>query len=341
MKAVRSAAVLGALALYVSAPAHAQTPAEFYAGRNVHLVLGYAPGGGYDLYARTLARHIGRHIPGKPNVVVQNMPGAGSLKAANFLYAVAPKDGSTFGGFSRGAYLDPLLGRGQGAQYEAAKFGWLGSISNEVGRLRLPLRRRHQVVGRHAHEAVHHRLDRRWRRRRRVPDRAAQNVQAADEGRRRLWWLRRYRGRNPAQRGRRPLRLVVVQPRELEPRIVGREANRVVLQLAARKLHDLPDVPLITEVTDNPDYKAALRLIVSRQTMARPYVMPPGVPADRLQAMRAAFDATMKDPAFLADAKRQDLEVRPVLGDEADALLAEAYATPPALVKLAVEFMTN
>ena len=96
----------------------------------------------------------------------------------------------------------------------------------------------------------------------------------------------------------------------------------VVLQLAARKLDELPDVPLITEVTDNPDHKAALRLIVSRQTMARPYVMPPGVPAERLQALRAAFDATMKDPAFLADAKRQDLEVRPVLGDEADALLA-------------------
>ena len=95
------------------------------------------------------------------------------------------------------------------------------------------------------------------------------------------------------------------------------------------------------EVTDNPDYRAALRLIVSRQTMARPYVMPPGVPAERLGAMRNAFNAAMKDPAFLADAKRQDLEVHPVSGDEAEGLLREAYGTPPALVKLAIEFMTN
>src|SRR5207245_3434301 len=106
---------------------------DFYTGRTVNLVIGYAPGGGYDLYARTLGRHISKHIPGNPSIVVQNMPGAGSLKAANFLYTIAPKDGTTFGGFSRRPFLDPLLGRGEGAQYEAAKFNRLGSISNEVG----------------------------------------------------------------------------------------------------------------------------------------------------------------------------------------------------------------
>src|SRR5215470_10680632 len=115
------------------APAQAQTVSDFYRGRTVNLVIGYAPGGGYDLYARTLARHIAKHIPGNPSIVVQNMPGAGSIKAANYLYTIAPKDGLSFGGFSRGAFLDPLLGRGEGAQYEAAKFNWLGSISNEVG----------------------------------------------------------------------------------------------------------------------------------------------------------------------------------------------------------------
>jgi tripartite-type tricarboxylate transporter receptor subunit TctC len=100
-------------------------------------------------------------------------------------------------------------------------------------------------------------------------------------------------------------------------------------------------VPLITDVAETAEQRTALRLIVSRQTMARPYVMPPGVPADRLQALRAAFDATMKDTGFLAEAKKQDLEVRPILGSDADALIREVYATPPAIVKLAVEYMKD
>src|SRR5258705_6452170 len=115
----------------------------------------------------------------------------------------------------------------------------------------------------------------------------------------------------------------------------------VVLQLAAQKLDELAHVPLITEVAETAEHRTALRLIVSRQTMARPYVMPPGVPADRLQALRVAFDATMKDPTLLADAKRQDLEVRPLSGADADALIREVYATPSAIVKLAVEYMKD
>jgi tripartite-type tricarboxylate transporter receptor subunit TctC len=115
----------------------------------------------------------------------------------------------------------------------------------------------------------------------------------------------------------------------------------VVLQLAARKLDELAHVPLITDVAETPEQRTALRLIVSRQTMARPYVMPPGVPADRLQALRMAFDATMKDTGFLTDAKRQDLEVRPISGADADTLIREVYATPPATVKLAVEYMKD
>jgi hypothetical protein len=113
----------------------------------------------------------------------------------------------------------------------------------------------------------------------------------------------------------------------------------VVLQLAAQKLDELAQVPLITDVAETAEQRTALRLIVSRQTMARPYVMPPGVPADRLQALRVAFDATMKDTAFLADAKKQDLEVRPLPGADADALIKEVYATPSEIVKLAVEYM--
>jgi len=128
--------------------------ADFYSGKSVQLVIGYAPGGGYDIYARSLARHMARHIPGNPSIVVQNMPGAGSIKAANYLYNIAPKDGSAFGGFSRGAFLDPLLGRAEGVQYVAAKYGWLGSISNEVGVCAFRLRQRHRDLAGHAHQVL-------------------------------------------------------------------------------------------------------------------------------------------------------------------------------------------
>jgi tripartite-type tricarboxylate transporter receptor subunit TctC len=111
--------------------AHAQSAAEFYKGRNVDLLIGYSVGGGYDIHGRVLARHLGNHMPGNPAIVVQNMPGGGSLRAANFLYNAAPKDGTTIGVFSRGMAMEPLIGNSN-TQYDSRKFTWIGSISNEV-----------------------------------------------------------------------------------------------------------------------------------------------------------------------------------------------------------------
>jgi len=344
-----SAAVALFVALVVSASAgisstsdvRADTVAPFYAGKTLQLVIGYAPGGGYDLYARTLARHIGRHIPGNPNIVVQNMPGAGSLKAANFLYTIAPRDGTTFGGFSRGAYLDPLLGRGAGAQYVAPKFGWLGSISSEVGvcafrsaagiKSWADMRAKPFIIGSTGAGADSDVFPTVLRKMFKLPMKVVAGYGSAAEI------------------------VVAIKRSEVDGRcgwswsslmswnrdmFESRQVD-VVLQLAARKLDELPDVPLITDVAEHPDHAAVLRLIVSRQTMARPYVVPPGVPAERLQALQRAFNATMADPAFLADARRQDLEVRPVSGAEATALLHDAYTTPPELVRQAIEFMRD
>ena len=322
-------------------PAQAQTVSDFYRGRTVNLVIGYAPGGGYDLYARTLARHISRHIPGNPTIVVQNMPGAGSIKAANFLYTIAPKDGSTFGGFSRGAFLDPLLGRSEGTQFDAPKFSWLGSISNEVGVCAFrsavgikswsEMRSKPFIIGSTGAGADSDVFPTVLRKMFKLPMKVVAGYASAAEV------------------------VVAIKRNEVDGRCgwswsslvswnrdmyEGKQID-VVLQLAAQKLDELAQVPLITDVAETDEQRTALRLIVSRQTMARPYVMPPGVPADRLQALRAAFDATMKDPAFLADAKKQDLEVRPILGADADALIREVYATPPAIVKLAVDYMKD
>src|ERR1700733_9220013 len=122
-------AVFAALAMFAAAPAHAD---DFYAGKTIQMLIGFSSGGGYDLYARTLARYLGRHIPGNPQIVPQNMPGAGSLKLVNYLYNVAPKDGTAIGHFAPGITAEPLLGHGEGAQFDATKFGWLGSVSQEV-----------------------------------------------------------------------------------------------------------------------------------------------------------------------------------------------------------------
>jgi tripartite-type tricarboxylate transporter receptor subunit TctC len=319
--------------------ARADPIADFYSGKSVQLVIGYAPGGGYDVYARTLARYMGRHIPGNPSIVVQNMPGAGSIKAANYLYNIAPKDGTAFGGFSRGAFLDPLLGRADGVQYVAAKYGWLGSISNEVGVCAFradsgvatwqDMQRKSYVIGSTGAGADSDVFPTVLRKMFGLPMKVVTGYHSAADV------------------------VLAITRKEVDGRcgwswssmmawnkdLYQSKAVNVALQLASQKLAELPDTPSIVEVARNADQQAALKLILSRQTMARPYVAPPGLPPARLAALRAAFDATMTDPDFLADAQRQDLEVRPVSGREADALITEIYASPPAVVKLAIEAM--
>jgi tripartite-type tricarboxylate transporter receptor subunit TctC len=319
--------------------ARADAIADFYSGKSVQLVIGYAPGGGYDIYARALARHMARHIPGNPQIVVQNMPGAGSIKAANYLYNIAPKDGTAFGGFSRGAFLDPLLGRAEGVQYVAAKYGWLGSISNEVGVCAFrsdsgiatwqDMQTKSYVIGSTGAGAdsdvfptVLHKMFG-------LPMKVVTGYHSAADV------------------------VLATTRKEVNGRcgwswsslmawnkdMYQSKAIKVALQLATEKLAELPDTPSIVEVARGAEQQAALKLILSRQMMARPYVAPPGIPRERLDALRAAFDATMKDPQFLADAQRQDLEVRPVSGPAADALITEIYASPPAVVKLAIDVM--
>ena len=338
MKPVAICCAVLALSL---APVSARTDAisDFYSGKSLNLVIGYAPGGGYDVYARTLARHMIKHVPGNPAVVVQNMPGAGSIKAANFLYAVAPKDGLTFGGFSRGAFLDPLLGRGEGTQYVAARFNWLGSISNEVGvcafrsaagiKSWADMQTKPYVIGATGTGADSDVFPTVLRRMFHVPMKVVAGYRSAADV-----VLAIRRSEVDGRCGWSWSSLMTWNWDMYEARQID-----IVLQLAAEKLDELPNVPLITEVTKDHEQQIALKLIVSRQTMARPYVLPPGVPPERVRALRAAFDATMKDPDFLADMKKQDLEVRPVSGFEADALLKEVYATPREVVKLAIDYM--
>lgn len=329
------AALLGGLAV-TPAAADDEAVARFYKGRTIQLYIGYSAGGGYDIYARVLARHLGDHIPGKPTVVPQNMPGAGSLRLANYLYNVAPKDGTAIATLARGMATEPLLG-GTGTQFDARKFTWIGSITDEVSVCAFwhtsgistwqDLLTKEYTVGGTG---------------------SASDTDVFPNAMKQIFHLKMklvtgFPGGSDV--------VLALQRGEVNGRcgwswssLVSRNKQMydskeitIPVQLALHKHEDLPDVPVIVDLTKDPKELAALRLIFARQTMARPYLAPPGLPEDRKQALRRAFDETMKDPEFLAEAKRTDLEVRPVTGAEIDALLTELYGTPPDVVKLAID----
>ena len=326
-------------ATFAPAPARSDEISDFYAGRTVQLIIGYAPGGGYDDYARLLGRHIGRHIPGDPTVVVQNMPGAGSIRAANYLYNIAPRDGSVFGGFARGIFIDPLLGRAEGMRFTPAKFGWLGSVSTDIG-----------VCAFRSGAGIDSWADMQTRRYKIGATGAGADSDVFSNLLRKMFDL--------------PMQLVLgyqsvaetvlaILRKEVDGRcgwswstlssrnrdLLLSKQIKVVLQLADARIAELTGVPTVLDVAATSEQRAVLKLIVARQTMARPFVAPPGLAPQRLAALRSAFDATMTDPDFRADAARQDLDVRPVTGAAADALIAQVYATAPEIVKRAADYM--
>lgn len=328
----------GLLALGVSAIGQAQTPAEFYRGKTVELYIGYSVGGGYDVYARLLARHMGRHIPGNPTIVPKNMEGAGSLRLANWLYNVAPKNGTVFGTIGRGTGFDPLLER-RGAQFDATKFTWIGSANNEVslcvawhtsGITRFEdLFTKELVVGGTAASADTDQFPRilngilgtRFRIITGYP--GGNDVVLAME-----------RGEVNGRCGWSWSTVKATHPKWLEEKKIN-----ILAQLALSKHPDLPDVPLITELATSQEQRQILQLVFARQVMGRPFLAPPGIPADRAAALRKAFMDTMTDKEFLADAERSQLEINPVPGEELERLVAEVYRTPAALTQKAATLL--
>jgi tripartite-type tricarboxylate transporter receptor subunit TctC len=312
---------------------------NFYAGKTIQVVVGFTTGGGFDLYARTLAQHMGRHIPGNPTLVTQNMPGAGSLRAANYIYNAAPPDGTTIGEFAPGVVVAPLFGAGEGTYFEAPKFTWLGSISQDIS-----------ICAFNTAAGINS-----WQDMQTKPSTIGASGGGAESDvfpnvLRRLFNL--------------PLRIVdgypgsneivlAMERHEVDGRcgwswasLLSRNAallaNKeidITLQLALKKDKALQDIPLVMDLTDDPLKKAALKLINSRKPIARPLPAPPGVPADRAQLLRQAFDATMQDPEFLDAAKSLNLDIDPIGGADVAALLKEIYASPRDVVDLASQLI--
>lgn len=321
----RALALLAAIVAIASA--QAQSLADFYAGRKLTILVGYTAGGGYDIYARAIARHIGKHLPGNPQVVTQNMPGAGSLTLANTLYNLSPKDGATIGTFARGMAMEPLIGGGK-TQFDATKFTWLGSATDEVSvcvtTWRSPVKTYEDMlktefsVGGEGGGSD--------------PDTFAAVTKALLGAKIRV--VTGYPGGNEISLaldrgevdGRCGWSWISIKATKAD--WVREKKLNVLLTMGLRRSDELPDVPAIIEKAKDDRQRAIMKLVFTRQTLGRPFVAPPGVPDAQKAALRKAFDDTMKDPDFLAEAKRLSLEIDPVSGATIDRIVAELYATP-------------
>jgi tripartite-type tricarboxylate transporter receptor subunit TctC len=330
----RYAAIIACCALLPAAPAHAQTVVDFYHGKQITLVTSASVGGGYDQYARLLARHMQRHIPGEPAIIVQNMVGAEGLRAANYLYNVAAQDGTVIGGLSRNTGLARFYDfNNAGIQFDARKFHWLGSPQQEIGLFILStksglsgladLKTRDVTISSTAHNS---------------PSTVYSRILNATIGTR-LKPIEGYDGSQAClmavERGEVDAHVSGGSSAPFRARIMPWLANgdaKVIMQMGMKRDPEFPDVPTAIEVESAPADKQMFEIAFAEQVMGRPFVLPPGVPADRIAALRAAFDATMKDPQFLDDAKLQKAEIDPVGGKEINALLERVYAAPPDLV---------
>jgi tripartite-type tricarboxylate transporter receptor subunit TctC len=320
-------------------PAPAQSVEEFYRGRTMPMVIGFSAGSGYDIYARALARHLGKYIPGKPNLVPQNMPGAGSQRAAQYIYGVAPKDGSVIGTFSRSMPVEPLLGD---AQFDGRKFTWVGNIANNSS----------LCATWHATEI------KTWQ------DVVTKSFVLGGEGPgsdldnfavllRNLFGVKLklvsgYPGGSEVN--------LAMERREIDGRcgwswdsikstrmewLRDNKINLLVV-FALDKTPGIPaEVPLILEKAQTDEQRQILRVHLAAQALGRPFAAPPGIPEDRKAALRTAFDATMRDPDFVAEATKLRLEVSPTSGAEIDRLLAAIYATPADIIEKAKRAVKN
>ena len=317
------AALLG-----VSGVARADAVEDFYRGRTVNLYIGYSVGGGYDDYARAVARHLGKHIPGNPTVVPQNMEGAGSLRAANYIYSRAPKDGSAIATFARGAAFYPLMGL-EGATFDAVKMNWIGSANNETslcvawastGITKFDdLKTREMTAGGTGPtddtvqfvKVINGVLGAKIRSVAGYP--GGNDVLLAME-----------RGEVQGRCGWSYSSALATRPTWLTEHKIN-----ILLQLGLTKHMELPDVPLVMDLPMSDESRSILKLVFARQVMGRPFAAPPGVPADRLAALRKAFDETLADPEFLADAQKAGLEINPVSGADVQSLVADIYKIRP------------
>jgi tripartite-type tricarboxylate transporter receptor subunit TctC len=330
---------LFALSAFVLATVSAKAEtsvAEFYRNKSIDVYIGLSAGGLYDITARQLSRFMGRHIPGNPTLVPRNMVGAAGLRLANWLYQVAPKDGTAMGTFARGIAFNPLLGQVEGP-IEATKFNWLGSTNDEVsicasrsesGVTKFEQLYDHELIvgstgGSGDDEQMPRIIDG-------VLGTKLRTVSGFPGGAEIK--LAMQRGEVSGRCG-----WSWSSVKATEGEWLANKSIAILAQLSFRKHPDLPDVPLIMDFVKTDEGRQIFKVVLARQVMAWPFALPPGVPAERVAALRKAFDDTLKDPEFLAEAEKLNMEITPVSGERIQSLIEELYRTtsPEVTAKIA------
>jgi tripartite-type tricarboxylate transporter receptor subunit TctC len=320
--------------------ARAETPAEFFQGKHIELDINSSVGGGYDFYARLLSRHLSQHIPGNPVIVPKNMEGASGMRLANWMYSAAARDGTVIGAMSRATAFEPLLGN-TAAQYDGTKFIFIGSANDEVSvcvawhtsgiATWQDVLQRELVVGASGG----------------VADDTYQfpallkNMFGA-----KFKIVGGYPGGNEInlamERGEVQGRCGIPWSTVKVTRHNWIDENKInlLMQFSLAKHPDLPNVPLVTDMAKTGEQRQILKLIFGRQVMGRPFALPPGVPQDRVEALRKAFMDTMSDKDFVAEADSMKLEVKAVSGEEIENLVNSIYqSTSPEVARKATQML--
>lgn len=322
-----------ALAAFMTATSAAQADvAEFYRGKNLRILVGYGPGSGYDVFARLLGRHIARYIPGQPTIVIQNMPGAASLTMTNHMYNVAARDGTAIGLPARGLFIEPLFGN-DNAKFEARRFSWIGSMSRDVatcfswhssGIARVEdAMKREVLVGSSGVNGSSHQFP------------MLINALIGTKFRPLLGYVDSAGVGLAMERGELEgyCSFTWGSIKSARPQWIEKKQINMLLQLTTSRHPELSNVPVVIDYAKDEPAKQAFTFVFADQEMGRPVVAPPEVPPERVAALRKAFDATMKDKEFLADAARTSIDIDPIDGPAVEQLLARIYATPKGVIE--------
>lgn len=327
----RSASAAILLAFLGATGATADPIADFYKGKDITLIVGFDVGGGYDHYARAIARGIGGQIPGSPNVIVQNMPGAGGIRAANHIYNVAPRDGTILGMIDQSLPTQQLL-EPERVKSDVRKFNWIGRIASNAAILYTW----HTAPVQKIQDAFEKEL---------IVSSSGQSSRMLSALMKnqlglKLQIITGYKGTSEARIAMQREEIhALTQPwsamRAENAQLLEEKKLRLLLQMGEERHADLPDVPALVDLARNEDERKLLAMMVSGARIGRSVLSPPGQPAERVAALRAAFQKTVVDPKFVADMKRAGLELDPLSGEELQKVVEGIASLPPALAERA------
>ena len=329
----RAAGLIAIVGVGAATTAAADEVADFYKGKTFQFVVGYPPSGGYDAYSRLLVRFLGKHIPGQPTVILQNMPGGSSLKSMQYMASIAPKDGTTIGMFNRGLMPQSKM-KPEEVNVDFSTFTWIGSMNSDIavctvwaakGIATIEQLRKGEIVlgdtsknsGGYIYSSILHSL---------APENTRTILGYGASG---DVWLAMEKGEVDANCN------VWSSMKSQRPHWFSEKKANVLVQFSKAAHPDLPTVPLVFDIATTADQKLALDFLMAAEAIARPIVGPPGMNPERAGALRQAFDRTMKDPEFIAAAEKAQLEINPVGGVAAAKIAGEIAAAAAASVELA------